>query len=213
MTDVDTRLAALEREVDRLRSEAEIVRIEYQYGYYLDNRMWTQAADLFTDEGSIEIGRRGVYQGKENVRRFMLEVLGGNVWGLGENEFANHVQLQPVVTVSDDGESARLRCRAMVIAHPTGEDTLLWAEGAYENTFRRVDGVWKLDTMFWAPTFYFPIAGYEARAGYLSAPPNEAFPPTAPSSRPIDPALGRMWVPFHYPHPFTGEQIEGPWRR
>lgn len=213
MTDSE-RLDVLEAELDRLRSESEIVKIENQYGYYLDSRMWAEAAELWTDDGSIEIGRRGEYRGKANIHRFFQEVLGGDVWGIGEHEFANHIQLQPVVTISDDRQSAQLRCRAMVVAGwPTGAEELLWAEGIYENTFLRVDGRWKIHTMIWAPTFYLPMPGFGERASYLSAPPTDVFPPTGPATIPIDPVLGRQFVGFHYPHPFTGERHGLPYKR
>ncbi len=96
-----------------------IVRLQNQYGYFLDNRMFDELADLFCDDApEMEIGQRGVYQGKERIRHFLLHVLGGGRWGLLKDEIIHHIQLQPVLTLAEDGMSAampvpRAYCRAI----------------------------------------------------------------------------------------------------
>jgi hypothetical protein len=58
-----------------LDDKNEIERLHYAYGYFIDNRMFREMADLFCDEGSwIEIGQRGRYHGKERIHQFLLEV-------------------------------------------------------------------------------------------------------------------------------------------
>ena len=66
------------------------------YGYYLDRAQWDQVADLFSDDGAIEFGQQGVYNGKRRIREF-LGTLGPH--GLVQGWLNDHMQLQPVVTI------------------------------------------------------------------------------------------------------------------
>ena len=195
--------------LEALEDRAAIERLQYQYGFYMDNRMVHELADLFTDdEPSIEIGRRGSYVGKERVRRFLIDVLCQGRWGLLRDEIINHIQLQPVITVAADRRTASMRSRALVQGNsPPGSGKMLLAEGIYENQYVRDAGVWKVKRIWWVPTYYFEVAGFEA-AVFQSGPESAEFPPDRPSA-PIA-ALGRGFAPFHYAHPFTGETIPSP---
>jgi len=190
-----------------------IQRVQNIYGYYIDNRMWREMADLFTDdEPSMEIGRRGNYVGKERIHQFLRDGLGGGRWGLLPYEIANHMQLQMVTTVSDDRSTAKSRCRAIIQGDsPPGTGKLVWAEGVYENEYVREGTDWKIKRLWWLPTFYVEMDGFD-KAVFLSGPENPAYPPDR-SSPPIDEALGRAFPPFHYPHPFTGNETAVPHAR
>ena len=201
------RIEALEHRLDLGEDREAIRRLQYMYGFYLDNRMWNEVADLFADSGaSIEIGRRGNYQGKDRIRRFLNEVLGQGRWGLDKNEFINHIQMQMVITVEPDRRRARARSRAIVQGNSPALDTnttMLWAEGLYENSYVREDGVWKIERLWWVPTFYVHVPGFNT-ALFQSGPASESFPPDQPSVR-KDEALGRIFPDWHYLHPITGE--------
>ena len=56
---LEERLKTLETRLHRLESVAAVERLQRMYGYYLDNRMWKETVALFTDDGEVEIGRRG----------------------------------------------------------------------------------------------------------------------------------------------------------
>jgi hypothetical protein len=204
------RLLALEQRLARSEDRQEIERLQYVYGFYIDNRMWTELAQLFCEHTpSIEIGRRGRYIGKPRVLQFLTEVLGGGRWGLLKNEIINHIQLQPVITVAEDGCSARMRSRAIVQGNsPPGSGKMLWAEGVYENEYVKEDGHWKIKHLGWVPTFYIEIPGFDS-AVFQTGPASDAFPPDLPSA-PHDAALGRSFLPFHYRHPFSGVPVPSP---
>jgi len=195
--------SALDDRVARLEDERDIARIQNIYGYYLDNRMWREVADLFAEDGEMEIGRRGVYRGRERIHHFMRDVLGGGRWGLLTNEIINHIQLQMVITVADDRRSANMRSRAIVQGNsPPGGPTMMQAEGLYENRYVRAGGAWLIQRLFWVPTFYFNAPGFD-QAVFESGPASDAMPPDGPP-RAKDEALGRIFPPFHYAHPVTG---------
>lgn len=213
MTSLDElqhQLQGLEARLALTEDRQEIERLQYIYGFYIDNRMWAEMAELFCEqEPSIEIGRRGRYIGKARVQRFLDEVLGGGRWGLQRDEIIHHMQLQPVITIAADRRSARMRSRAVVLGNsPPGSGRMLWAEGVYENEYAREDGRWKIKHLGWVPTFYVQIPGFDS-AVFQSAPASDSFPPDRPSAS-QDETLGRSVLPFHYRHPFTGAQVASP---
>ena len=205
--DLLRRLEAMEARLGVLEDKEEIGRLQRIYGYYIDNRMWREMADLFADEGaSMEIGRRGRYLGKARIHRFLEDVLGQGRWGLTRNEIINHMQHQLVISVDPDRRHAQARARAVVqIGPPEGGDLMTWAEGLYENTYVREDGKWKIQRFWWTPTFYVSFPGYES-VQFQSGPASESFPPDEPS-HPPDERIGRGFPPFHYPHPITGRAV------
>lgn len=202
------RIARLERRLGVLEDVEAIKRLQRMYGYYIDNRLWDEMTALFADEGAcIEIGRRGRYHGRESIREFLRDVLGQGRRGLARHEIINHMQHQPVVTVAADGLHAQGRWRALIQASPpTGGTTMMWAEGVYENTYAKEGGAWKIARLWWVPTFYVWLPGYES-VSFESGPASETLPPHSPSAPPIE-ALGRAFVPFHYRHPITGAEVD-----
>src|SRR5687767_11012157 len=98
-------LASLEQRKLRLEDINAIKRLQSAYGYYLDQALWDQAANLFADEGSIEYGLDGVYAGKARVRQY-LYALGDGKSGLARGQLNEHMLLMPVITLAADGRSA-----------------------------------------------------------------------------------------------------------
>ena len=143
------RAADLAARAQRLADEQDVENLQKIYGYYYDRRMWDEVADLFADDGTIEMAQRGVYVGKPRVREF-LNLLGPV--GLKDGELNDHVQLQVVVHVAPDGRSAKARSREL---NMTGvfESHGEWSEGIYENTFVKDNGVWKIKDLRYFPTF------------------------------------------------------------
>jgi hypothetical protein len=207
MTDLsglEARLADLERKVGELDDTAQIERLQRAYGYFLDNRMQTEIVDLFSDDGEVEIGSRGNYRGRAAVETLMVELLGDNKRGIAVGEVLNHLQLQGIVTVAEDGHSAKGRWRALLIIGGTdahGHPEALLAEGLYENEYVKRDGRWLIQRLWWNPTLYWPLPGFD-RAWFRSLGVSADFPPT--EARDGHPP---RVLPFHYPHPVTGREI------
>ena len=198
--DARDRIADLARRAQRLSDEHEIENLQKIYGYYLDRRMWNEVADLFADSGTIEMGLRGVYVGKNRVREF-LDLLGPE--GIGDGELYDHVQLQVVVSVAPDGRTAKSRSRELnMIGVHEGQGE--WSEGIYENTYVKENGVWKLQALRYFPTF---ITDYDKGWAQDARPA-----PTASTELPPDRAPTSVYEiypkahipPYHYDNPVTG---------
>jgi hypothetical protein len=173
-------------------------RLQRAYGYYVDAGMWDEAADLFTCDGSIELGLDGVYSGRERVRKY-LHALSGGVSGLAPGRIQECFQLQPVVHVAPDGSSARGRWRCLVIAGDLGGGAF-WAEGPYENEYRKQDGRWRISSLHWYQTFCVPFSGgwaknVDANGGIYAS---SRLAPDAPSSERYE-TWPSVYIPrFHY---------------
>lgn len=202
-------LAEARQRIGLLEDRNAIERLQYAYGFLLDNRMFDEVADLFADEGAwIEIGERGRYEGKENVRRFLHEILGGGRWGLLKNEVINHVQQQLLIEVDEDRLHARARARAEVQGNsPPDTPHFLFADGIYENDYVKEGGVWKIKSIKVTMTFYAALE--RAQVWFGSAPPSEELPPQS-ASDPAEPLLGRQFNPWRWRHPVTGAELRVP---
>jgi hypothetical protein len=203
---LEQRLHALEARLQRLESISEIERLQRVYGYYLDNRMWSEVAALFTDDGEVEIGRRGIYRGREQLDTFFLHVLGSGRPGRARNELHNHIQIQGIVTLGEQPDHAFGRFRALAqfaMQLPDGAAGCGWAEGAYENEYVHRDGAWRIKVLRWTASFYGRLPKEAIEAGRPSAAVSERFPPSSPSTYQRD-ETGSWLLPFHYSHPLTG---------
>jgi SnoaL-like domain len=216
LTQLRSKLEAQAHQLDTLRFEIgvlqdkdEIQRLQYAYGFFIDNRMFREMADLFADNDAyMEIGGRGLYRGKERIHKFLLDVLGDGRWGLAKDEVINHVQEQMLITVDPDRRRAWARSRAQVQGNsPPGTPQLLLADGIYENQYVREGGLWKIQGIRVAMTYYAAVQ--RERIWFPTAPPSTSLPPDAPS-QPVVPELGRQFNAWHFRHPVTGQQLPIP---
>src|SRR5688572_13197814 len=61
------RVHEIQARAAQVESVNEIRNLQGIFGYYVDKAMWDDVADLFTEDGTIELGLNGVYAGKANV--------------------------------------------------------------------------------------------------------------------------------------------------
>jgi hypothetical protein len=198
---LQARVAALEERKTRVEDVNAIERLQHAYGYYLDRGLWDDVAALFADDGTIEIGLDGVYVGKARVREY-LEALGGSRQGLPDGRLNEHLQVMPVITLGDDGATAKARWRAITLTGELGGEAF-WGEGPYENEYVKDDGVWKIKTLHWYQALLVPYAG-----GWQTNPdPTQGkhVSATLPPDRPPSVAY-QTWPetyvpPFSFPNP------------
>jgi len=134
------RIAAPRLRIERIRAYDDIENLDSAYGYYLDKNLWNQLADLFAKDGSLELAQRGVYIGQDHIRAF-LPAFGGPE-GPKVNRLGNHLNLQPVIHVSPDGKTAKVRARLLQMMGEAGRSAG-WGAAVYENEMVKEDGVWK----------------------------------------------------------------------
>lgn len=197
-------LAPYESRVERLEDQAAIESLTALFGYYFDKGLWDRASALFSANGSFEYGQRGVYTGRERVRRAML-LFGPR--GLGRGYLNNHMMLQPVVVVAADGRTATGRWQGMVMLARPGANGV-WGVGVYENRYVKEGGAWKFDSLH-----FYPVAQADYDAGFMRGPipmegPSALFPPDKPPTEAYRSYPAAYIPPFSFDHPVTGKSLK-----
>ena len=205
------RLQLISARAARVSDIDELRNLQAAYGYYTDKALWDDVVDLFTDEGTLELGLNGVYVGKKSIRKYLYSLTGGKP-GLPQNAINNHFQLSPVITLAADGQSAQARWRAViqggVFGKGSGGD---WGDGIYENEYVKQNGVWKIRALHFYVKFYAPYEG-----GWTKAPAGSALRygksnvrPDKPTSVKYQPYPARFTPPSHYENPVKTGYVFG----
>jgi hypothetical protein len=208
----------IEREIDTLTSRVEklegtraVKKLQRAFGFYVDRGLWGEAADLFTDDGTIEIGIDGVYVGKDRIREYLRRLHGGQE-GLIYGQLNEWVTLQPAIAVAADGRSATARWRdhGMLGQYKQHAE---WRDGIYENVYVKEDGVWKIRSLRLHVHFLAPYEKGWARLrpgeGLVRSEASIAFPPDRGPSAEAR-AFPQTQVPaFQARHPVTGRAVGG----
>jgi len=171
------------------------------YGYYLDKQQWDLLTDLFAEDATMEISQRGIYVGKKSLRR-AWELFGPQ--NIEPNHLHNHIQLQPVIHVSPNGQRAWVRSRALSEIGTYG-GVGIWGDGGYENEFVKENNVWKIKKDHVYTTFFAPYDQGWATGARPTPKASDKIPPDLPPSE-IYESFPEIYIPpFHYKNPVTAE--------
>jgi hypothetical protein len=194
-------VSRIDSTVSRLEDEDAIENLQRIYGFYTDKGQWTDAANLFAENGTLEIGSGGVYVGRDRIRQSLART---SPHGLVRGKLFNHLQLQPIVDIAADGKSAKARWRFIAELGTAGESAT-WGAGTYQNEYVKENGIWKIQRLHAFNRFYTPYADGWGKTALPDAGPDKDFPPDRPPSVAYKPYPATDLPPFHYPHPVTGK--------
>ncbi|HUF73885.1 MAG TPA: nuclear transport factor 2 family protein [Gammaproteobacteria bacterium] len=200
--------ARLERGIRAIEDENEIENLQRIYGFYIEEGLWSEAADLFADDGVFEIAGGGVYHGKDRVREYLGSL---DDEGPKEGRLYDQMQLMPIVHVAPDGRTARGRWRLFAQEAKYGEFSE-WGVGWYENDYVKEDGVWKIAHLRSYIRMYTPDKEGWGRTAleWPSYHAASSIAPDAPSAIDHAPYPAVPDPDFHYPNPVTGEPADDP---
>jgi hypothetical protein len=207
LEELEAKVKALEDKVRTLEDIEEIKKLQRIYGYYLDNYMYDEIIDLFSDDTeSAKLG--DVYLGKEGVKRLFKGMLTKTEHTSGR--LAGHSQLQGIVNVDPGGKTAKGRWRCLYyLATPIeGKLRAIWGHGHYENEYIKEDGKWKFKKFQFFLTFRTPYEDGWVKTPVVGIAPPEMVPEEMKPDKPrtgIKPYPSGDTVPFHYKHPITGK--------
>lgn len=207
-----SRLTAIQQRSTRIRDIDDIEKLQRIYGYYTDKMLWDQVVDLFADDATLEIGFSGVYVGKDSIRKYLYSLSDGKQ-GPVEGRLYEHMQFQPIITLSSDGRTAEGRWHSLLQLGVYGSGSGgQWGEGVYENKYIKQDGVWKISRLHWYATFIAPYEGGwlkvnndDVRAYSLG----KGVKPDRPPGEDYKTYPDAYVVPFHYSNPVTGKPWKG----
>jgi hypothetical protein len=208
---VDSQIDTLTARVEKLEGARAVKKLQRALGYYVDRGLWGEVADLFADDGSVEIGIDGVYVGKARIREY-LKRLHGNQEGLIYGQLNEWLTLQPAVFVARDGRSATARWRDQGMLGQYKKHAE-WRDGVYENTYVKDQGVWKIKSMHLYVNFLVPYEKGWARLkpgeGLVQSAAAKAFPADRGPSVTYRPFPDTQVPAFQAPNPVTGKPVRG----
>jgi hypothetical protein len=204
VAELRARLATIADETARVEDTAQLQRLGRAFGYYVDKGYFGEAADLFTETGTFLWGVDGVYRGKARIRELLTRHGGGSMNagpGLPFGRLNLRMQLQPVITVAPDGNSAKGRWREWALLGQY-EEAIFWGDAVIEDEYIKDDGVWKISARNYYPNF---VALYQG--GWAAMPENSGawqtavaqdFRPDAPAPQQYQPFPSVYVPPYHY---------------
>ena len=197
-------LATLEARATRIEDINAIKRLQRAYGYYFDEGLWDEMAELFSADATFEMGLDGVYRGRERIRAY-LRALGGGRRGRVGGELHQHLQLMPVITVHADGRTANGTWRDLMLIGQLGRDAY-WGEGPSENAYVKEGGVWRISRVHAFRTLLVPYeGGWMQHADVTDGVAlRDALPPDAPPTVAYKPWPGAFTPPFHFRGQYPG---------
>jgi hypothetical protein len=208
---IDQEIDALTVRVEKLEAVRAVKKLQRAFGYYLDRGLWDDAADLFADTGTVEIGVDGVYVGKAHIRDY-FQKLGGGQPGLIYGQLNEWLQLQPVIDIASDGQSAKGRWRDLGMSGQYKKHAE-WRDGIYENDYVREGGVWKIRSVHLYVNFVAPYdkgwARLKSGEGLVRSEASKTMPPDRPSTVAGTAFPETQLPPFHYANPVTGKRLAG----
>ena len=196
LAELAARVAGFATRAERLEDEIAVTNLQHAYGYYVERRMWEEAAELFANDGTMEIGQQGVYVGRSSIRR------GLNALAAGRAGVNDHIHLQTIVSVAPDGRTASARGAALGMT--TGDGKTYWSQSIYENAFVKQDGAWRLKAVRNHPRFIVDASIGWAKDAQPAPGPSRAVPPDRPSTGAYEIFPKFSIVPLHFNHPVTG---------
>ena len=224
MSDPD-RIAALEAAVSALtrriqvqEDEQAVRKLQHLYGYLIDKCLYNETVDLFTEDYEVHFFG-GIYKGKAGAKRLYIDRFQANFThgnnGPVDGFLLDHPQHQDVVDIQPDGVTAlaRFRCTMQAGLHKDFGTPRQWFEGGlYENTYKKVDGVWRIHILNYCPQWHadFETGWAHTRPNYV--PFLDTIYPEDPTGPDLLKADVWLWpthkvVPFHNMHPVTGAPI------
>jgi hypothetical protein len=214
------KISELEHRLGVMEDVQDIRRLQHSYGYYIDKCLYDEATECFSKNAELKF-LNGIWEGIEGVRRLYCDwfrnYFTGGVNGPAYGFLLDHFIAQDIVHVADDRLSAQGRFRSLMQGgtHESrdpvpGFPTANWEGGIYEHGYIKEDGVWKIHrfnyTMLWQADYH---KGWDHDEVHLK-PFEKLYPEDPLGPNRFAEAAKPVWphtqvVPFHYPHPVTGE--------
>lgn len=206
--ELQEQVESLHQQTTLLRDIEEIKKLQRAYGYYLENWMTDEVADLFADHPETTLlVHAGEFRGKEGVRRFFRPR--SKTRGQRRPDFFHQVmQLSPIIDVAPDGKRAWGRWYGFGANATPVPDGIFqgWMNGVYENEYIKENGKWKILKLGWRMYFFAPyFRGWVAPEKQCD-PAFQHQPPDLSPDRPSEDTFypSPYICPFHFSHPVAG---------
>jgi hypothetical protein len=216
--------AELSHRLGKLEDVNDIRRLQYAYGYYIDYCHYEDVIGLFAEDAEV-VFLSGVYKGHKSIRRLYIDWILGlfnqGREGADDGLLFDHIQMQDVVTVAEDRQTAKGRFRGVMLGgshdireyKPPGVPQQFMESGIYENDYVRVDGVWKIKRLDYILQWQAEDKGWAHTDAHLRPAqvlfPQDPFGPDVLLDEKRDTWPYRQDTPVHYAHPVIAKAMAG----
>ncbi len=145
--------------VEKLVAIEEIKKVRYWYCFHLDDRDWESMSNLFTEDAVADYGYLGTAHGPEGVRKLFEESVANLVL------FSAHYMHNPIIEV--DGDTATGQWYISAPGTVAGEKAV-YALVRAKDTYRKVEGVWKIQSLKYDWKFFTSYEKGWAKEPFLS---------------------------------------------
>lgn len=192
LADLRERQDKLEWQVVEARDQLALTNLQAAYGYYVDKGLWDKAAELFAEDGTLELAGRGVFVGRERVRAYLHHLP-----PYGHGTLYNHMQLQPVIHVDARAGTAKARWRSFMMVGGLGREAR-WGEATYENEYIRIGDKWYITRLHGYMNIYVEYEAGWNHGGVKLLRSIEGLTPDRPSTQDYETYPEPFIAPFHY---------------
>jgi hypothetical protein len=198
-------MVQLESRIDAMNAEDDIRNLQNIYGYYIDQKMWDDVADLFTPTGAMEIAGIGVYEGVDSIRRGLER---DGPAGLQYGQINEQFQLHTIVEIDPNGVEAN--ARGMVMGMLTPEiGQAFWTVSTFVNKFVKQNGKWRIHEMRIYPDIKADYYQGWHKSIVIDPVPAGDLAPDRPSSAENSPQTAAV-IPVIFDNPVTGRPVNYP---
>jgi hypothetical protein len=164
--DVLAELAALRHRVDVLESREEIQQLRNTFHDCINTGRWSEIGGLWVEDGELDYDYLGHEHGRAAITAFFEQV---PVLLPAAGDTAVVKQFLHAHTVHVDGETAS--GTSHLFATPVFQGETYALAGRFTDTYRRVEGVWRFDTVKVDLWYSVPLA-----EGWASANLHQMIP-------------------------------------
>lgn len=121
-----------------MRDRDAIARLKYEYCYSMDTQDADAFVDLFTADAEFDVTDVMAGSGHDDLAEFIATLQSWNT------ETMAHMVANPLIEITGDRATGTWYY-VVFIEHEDGQ--LEFGQGRYDETYRRVDGEWRIETL------------------------------------------------------------------
>jgi len=165
----------LEYRIAQLHAEDDVRNLQHSYGYYVDQRMWTDVLDLFSPDGKFNLDN-STYSGPKEIRGALESWMGSE--GMAKGILNERPNFHTMVSIAPDGRRASTRGLEFGLVGDANKHTAKWEFGIFHNDFVRDEnsGLWKLQNLNITRVMVADYAEGWGRGGRQSTRSEKDFP-------------------------------------
>lgn len=144
----------LARNVERAESIRAVKNLQRTYAQYSQFGLWSEIADLFTEDAAFISGDDSI-KGRKEIAGFLITREGDGHHGLLPGEVHTQLIDEPVVNLSVDGKSAKGRWYGFFLLCDSRGNAGIEG-GVFENEYVKQKDGWKISLLHYYPQFEGP---------------------------------------------------------